>query len=282
MRYALNVVPINGWEQHNGSGTAAMVMTTTDGPALAGLARLGAGSAQQVMTLAGEGRLIMKGQAQPAPMVMSSAGNGVLARLGAGRADAIMSATGVPSIRMFGVSGPAAMIMSLNGDGVIIPSLGGRVEMIMSASGDMKLVIQGRGRASMAMQAAGDGRPRPPVLGSGIAYTQLGAWGAGNLVMQAAGNIAMRMSLSDTATRLPVTHHGSGRADMLMIVRGDAGGWREITGSGAAEMVLLGKMIVPRPAIPTEFVGAPDLRRFTVPGASRVLVVPQESAARRF
>lgn len=120
-RWALNVVPVNGWETHLGTGQANQILT-----AAGALSKIlnASGSATMQLGAVGSGLRVLLGVGSPSNIVLSALGfgeiiAGSISILGSGRADLkLTGAYQIPAtfLRAGFVSNKSARTMRVGGD----------------------------------------------------------------------------------------------------------------------------------------------------------------------
>lgn len=273
--YALNEVPINGWDTLYGFGQAEMVLSAAGESANV---VLGSGAASMSMQASGEGtRWAMGGGT--AAMALQATGNGILAALGSGSASMELDASANGLLAALGV-GHAALELLASGIGSIAHFGRGDaiMELLAAAEGRIAMRHYGHGYAFLELRAYDIPSHWRVVRGRGVAEIRLHGAGYGSLIAHNnAGAATMSLEASGKA-RSTTRHYGAGAATMrLDVLRSIGRKYRQINGEGSATMILSAAgrgLAVPSVRHPTTkarvMVVAADNRTIRVPRATRM------------
>ncbi|CAH0532142.1 hypothetical protein UAM5_00025 [Ralstonia phage UAM5] len=268
MRYALNTVPINGWETHLGQGAAALAVDATG--AAANVAQ-GASSAAIALDGSARGnvRQVLNGAAQ---IDFSAAGFGRIAGPG-GLGLISLDATGHAKL----IAKPTAfgrIDIAAAGGGKIAFPLSGTSRIELDASGAPTIPLLGNGAGRIELDVFGDVRPRHPVYGggrvdilskaTGLARTIGKNSGAGSITIDAAGS-----------GHLGAKHMGSGQAEIVMDGHGVPRSYSAIYAGGTAVFSFSAAYQLAA-TISGPFEPAPPDRQLAVQGDTREFVVSSD------
>lgn len=278
MRYAINETALNGWATYHGRGDVDIAVSGSIGSGFAGLAKLGQGSAQQVVTVTGQGRLIIHGVANASALAITANGAAATVRLGAGANGFQIGVFGTGYARIHG-DGSLTAALSATGEGTVIPAAGGRGLLSMLANGAGKVAILASGSAAMSMTGQGRIRTTTPKKGSGALSILGNAYGAGRIDFAANSGAASVVIGAAGTARSPVIHQGHGLAALSLLAgRGADSGWHEVFGSGEAVVVALtARYAIPRRlAVSDVFSPAHPSRVMRVPADRSRMRVPKD------
>lgn len=268
MRYALNTVPINGWETHLGHGTAALAVDATG---VTTQVAQGAGAAPITLdgTARGNVRQVLFGTAQlgfDASGFGRIAGPGGLGRIG-------LDATGAAKL----IAKPTALAridVGASADGKVAFLLSGAGSIDLIGSGSQKIPVLGAGGAGIELHSFGDVRPHHPVYGGGRVDILSKATGWAKTIGKNAGSGAIMLDGSGSGS-LGAQVYGAGSAQIIMDGRAVPRSYRVIYAGGSAVMSFSAAHRITA-TISGPFEPAPIERQLFVRDDGRTFVVPSD------
>lgn len=256
--YALNAVPINGWDIFRGEGSAELSIAATG---IAGVARFGSGEAA---------------------LSMATAGAGAVWQLGQGTAAMALSANGRGTRRAMASASPI-MELRASGDAKTYDATGGIMTMLIRTKAGARVVTPwlGSGYIGMALNTRGRIYPKTPVRGSGLMDAWLNTGAEGRLSYTANfGQASLSIAMTGRG-RSSVRHAGGGSMLLeLILLRQQSRQYRLVHGSAYASMVMTIDTRTARvTTLPGSYVEAPKQRTMRVDSDNRAMRVPAASRA---